>query len=203
MLHILYPLVLLNAILTKQHLNSINAPFSPFLFFPSLFLSLPFLSFPFLPLHFLFSPSLFYASLSLPSLFSPSLFYASLSLPSLFSPSLFYASLSLPSLSFLSFHPLKGSVVFVIERVEGLPENDSIWLQLPDGYMRERVVLFSVQGPPSALPFNPSIHLSSKQVLITQFIFIFICRFFEMIYSTCFHCFNKYKCAFPVTYYIY
>ena len=55
------------------------------------------------------------------------------------------------------------------ERVEGLPENDSIWLQLADGYLRERVVLFSVQGPPSAVPFNSSIHLSPTQVHIIYF----------------------------------
>ena len=157
MLHILYPLVLLNAILTKQHLNiNINAPSSHFLFFPSLFLSFPFLSFPFV---------------SLPP-FSSSPF-PFLPLPFLRFPFLFFPLFSSPHYPFLSFRPLKGSVVYVAERVEGLPENDSIWLQLPDGYMRERVVLFSVQGPPSALPFNPSIHLSSKQVPNTHFYFYF------------------------------
>ena len=50
------------------------------------------------------------------------------------------------------------------ERTEGSPEADSAWLQIPDGYVRERGVLFGALGPSSATPFDPTVHLTTSQV---------------------------------------
>eukprot|EP00596_Hydrurales_sp_CCMP1899_P005065 CAMPEP_0119045792 /NCGR_PEP_ID=MMETSP1177-20130426/42636_1 /TAXON_ID=2985 /ORGANISM="Ochromonas sp, Strain CCMP1899" /LENGTH=756 /DNA_ID=CAMNT_0007018153 /DNA_START=508 /DNA_END=2778 /DNA_ORIENTATION=- len=53
-----------------------------------------------------------------------------------------------------------GTVVFVTERVKGIPDSDSAWLQVPDGYIRECAILFGILGPPSLQPFDPLVHLN-------------------------------------------
>lgn len=59
-------------------------------------------------------------------------------------------------------------MIFVTERTEGSPEADSSWLQIPDGYVRERGVLFGAQGPSSAIPFDPTVHLTTSQVYFSS-----------------------------------
>ena len=57
----------------------------------------------------------------------------------------------------------QGSVIFATERTEGYLDADSVWLQVPDGYIRERGILFGALGPPSVVPFAPEVHLPESQ----------------------------------------
>jgi hypothetical protein len=52
----------------------------------------------------------------------------------------------------------------VTKRIEGHQEADSVWLQVPDGYVRERGILFGALGPPSVIPFDAAHHLPKSQV---------------------------------------
>jgi hypothetical protein len=52
----------------------------------------------------------------------------------------------------------------VAERVKGIPDSDSVWLQVPDGYIRECAILFGILGPPSLQPFDPLVHLNNSEV---------------------------------------
>ena len=65
-------------------------------------------------------------------------------------------------------------MIFATERTEGFLDADSVWLQVPDGYIRERGILFGALGPPSVVPFAPEIHLPESQVRTYEpFLFIF------------------------------
>lgn len=55
-------------------------------------------------------------------------------------------------------------MIFATERTEGFLDADSVWLQVPDGYIRERGILFGALGPPSVVPFAPELHLPESQV---------------------------------------
>lgn len=55
-------------------------------------------------------------------------------------------------------------MVFVSDRVKGSPEGDSVWLQVPDGYIRESAMLFGILGPPYLIPFDPVVHLNTSIV---------------------------------------
>lgn len=45
-----------------------------------------------------------------------------------------------------------------------------MWLQVPDGYVRERGILFGALGPPSVVPFDPALHLPKEQVRLLAFL---------------------------------
>jgi hypothetical protein len=60
----------------------------------------------------------------------------------------------------------QGAVIFATERTEGFLDADSVWLQVPDGYVRERGILFGALGPPSVVPFSPELHLPESQVIV-------------------------------------
>jgi hypothetical protein len=64
----------------------------------------------------------------------------------------------------------QGTVIFVTKRIEGHQEADSVWLQVPDGYVRERGILFGALGPPSVVPFDAAHHLPKSQVRSALFL---------------------------------
>ena len=76
---------------------------------------------------------------------------------------LFYSLLPFSLLTHKSI--IQGAVIFATERTEGFLDADSVWLQVPDGYVRERGILFGALGPPSVVPFAPELHLQEAQVL--------------------------------------
>ena len=59
---------------------------------------------------------------------------------------------------------VQGTIIFVTKRIESHQEADSVWLQVPDGYVRERGILFGALGPPSMVPFDAAHHLPKSQV---------------------------------------
>ena len=77
------------------------------------------------------------------------------------------------------------------ERIEGNFDNDSVWLQVPDGYVRERGILFGALGPPSVVPFDPALHLPKAQVMPLAFLSCFDHPFLTMCHSIIF----KYVCV--------